>query len=256
MKCAIMQPSYLPWLGYFALIDQVDVFIFLDDVQFSHQSWQQRNRIKGRNGPIWLTVPTAKETRDGLIKDVTIAADLSWARKHRDSILQNYAKVPHFARLKAWLETTYTNPVQSLCQLNTLIIRNWAEILGIETRFALSSEFAPCTGKIDRLIDLCRTVGANEYLSPVGSYEYIAADNGFRAAGIELSYLHYEHPVYWQAHGEFVSHLSTVDLLMNEGPRSLEIVRSGIRAPYLHDELGQRIAEQGIIGDSQEPTAE
>lgn len=237
-RCAIMQPTYLPWMGYFALIGSVDVFIFLDDVEFSRQSWQQRNRIKTQGGAQWLTVPVLLAGKSHqLIRDVRTDETKHWRRQHGNTIAQSYAKAPHFAEHKEWLESVYQGGEERLCGLNMQVIAALAERLGLATRFERSSTLAKSDERSARLVDCCRAVGADEYLSPPGSFDYLEADKAFENSGLALRYLHYEHPQHRQLHGDFIPFLSALDVLLNEGPASGEIVQSGVRPPYTPEEL-------------------
>ena len=253
MKCAIMQPTYLPWAGYFALMTAVDVFILLDDVEFSHQSWQQRNRIKAQNGPQWLTVPVKLAgKKHQLIRDVEIDDNQPWRRRHSHAILQGYARAAHLAENRDWIESLYQQPTHSLCEWNIRFIGDVARILGLKTDVRRSSNIPKNDERSARLVDCCRAVGADEYLSPPGSFEYLDTDRSFDNTGITLSYLHYEHPVYDQLHGGFVSHLSVLDLLLNKGPASAAIIESGLRPAYSHEQLRAVRAQQP--GDGSMPT--
>lgn len=252
MRIAIMQPTYLPWTGYFALMDQVDAFVFLDDVQFNHRSWQQRNRIKSPSGPMWLTVPVlTKGQRHQLIYEVEINPDEPWQRKHITTISKNYSKAAWISEYQSWLEEALRCPWTSLCELTISLANDLTRCLGIHTPFVNASDLKTTGSKVDKLINICRRLGADEYLSPTGSFEYIEADNRFPDAGIQLLYQHYEHPTYRQLHGGFLSHLSIVDLLLNEGSRSLEIIRSGERTPYTSEDMGESASEGQLpIGGS------
>lgn len=235
-----MQPTYLPWMGYFALIDQVDTFVLLDDVKFNKRSWQQRNRIKTDDGPMWLTVPVLTSGRSGqLIQEVEISADERWTSKHLKSVQLNYASAAHYSWLEPWLEEVYAREWTKLRALNEHIIQTLSEKLDLEADFVFASELGVKGRKAHRLVNICQALGATEYLSPLGSREYIEADNPFPEAGIDLYYQHFEHPTYQQLHGDFVSHMSVIDLMLNEGPGSLEIIRLGERAPYTSEEASQ-----------------
>jgi len=241
-----MQPTYLPWTGYFALMSSVDVFIFLDDVEFSRQSWQQRNRIKTQNGSLWLSVPVRLAGRSHqLIRDVEIDDSQHWRRRHGDTISMSYAKAAHMAWLRPWLQEVYQAQESSLCELNIRMIRDMAGFLGLKTEFKRAAAIDKSGDRVGRLVACCKTVGADEYLSPVGSFEYLDAGNTFDSEGIRLRYLHYEHPTYRQLHGAFVSHLATIDLLLNEGPDSSAVIASGLRTPFTHEELRDVLRQQG-----------
>jgi hypothetical protein len=244
MRIAIMQPTYLPWMGYFALVDQVDTFVLLDDVEFNERSWQQRNKIKATDGPMWLTVPVLKSGRRGqTIQEVEINTDERWQDKHRKSIEFNYAGAEYVSDLEDWLHQTYDEAEwERLCALNVHVITTLTDRLGLEVDFVRSSEVDASGQKANRLVDLCQALGASEYLSPLGSREYIREDNPFPSTDVDLLYQHFEHPTYEQQHGDFVSHMSVVDLMLNEGDESRAILRSGEREPYTAEEA-HRMAE-------------
>lgn len=235
MKVAIMQPTYLPWIGYFGLMNSVDIFVFLDSVQFSKQSWQQRNRIKTPNGTMWLTVPTLSKGKSGqLISEV--AVDLrGFQRKHRCSIEQSYKHTRYFdiyaPALFGILEQKHTH----LSQMNMELILCLKNALGIQTKTMLASEILAETAsdKVDYLVGICNALQATEYYSPVGSKEYLSGSlHKFSEVGISVHYNEFLHPTYSQKFGEFVSHLAAIDLLFNEGPKSLDIIKRGYETPF------------------------
>jgi hypothetical protein len=248
IKCAIMQPTYLPWVGYFALIGSVDVFVFLDDVEFSHQSWQQRNKIKAQSGSQWLSVPVRIAGKSHqLIRDVEINDEQSWRRRHASTILMNYAKSRYIALYRAWIQNIYETQQSSLCDVNIRIIQDIAGFLGLRTEFRRSSTMNKLDNRIGRLVAYCKAVGADEYLSPPGSFDYIGAGKEFSSEEISLSYLHYEHPVYRQVHGSFVPYMSAIDVLLNEGPNSCAVIMSGLKKPYTHEELEEVLLQQKVV---------
>jgi len=238
VRIAIMQPTYLPWIGYFALMDQVDQFVLLDDVEFSRQSWQQRNRIKTQDDWLWLTVPVYHKGRSGQrINEMEINQQVNWGTNHYKTLRQYYCSAACWEENRTWLLDIYSSSWQKLCMLNKTIIEKLANLLGINATIHSSSNLNAGSGRVDRLIRICQLLGGDEYLSPIGSFEYIEGENRFPDAGIRLLYQHYEHPTYRQLYGEFISQLSVVDLLLNEGPRSLEVIRSGERSPYTSEEV-------------------
>jgi len=228
---AVMQPTYLPWIGYFDLIDQADIFVLYDDVDFSKQSWQQRNRIKTSAGVQWLTVPVLTKGRSGQrICDVQINPRSNDLAKHIKTIEQAYSKATfqktYMGELTALLSGTYV----FLADLNIVLIQWFCEKLGIKTPLVRSSELNLEGTRVERLISLCRTVHGTRYLSTPGSKVYIDENNLFEQNQINLVYHRFTHPVYRQLHGEFVPYLSVLDLLLNEGELSLAIIRSGRNA--------------------------
>lgn len=218
-RIAILQPGYLPWLGYFDQLARVDLFVHYDDVQYTRRDWRNRNRIKGPGGPQWLTVPVAVKGRyDVLIRDVPIA-DADWTRLHLATLRHCYARAPHFdlvyPRLEAWL----TRPWERLADLCIAGVELLAGLLRITTPTVRSSTVPGCDGlhKTDRLLAVCRALGATDYLSGAAARDYLDVA-AFERSGIAVTFQDYAHPVYPQLWGDFVSHLSVVDLLMNVGP--------------------------------------
>lgn len=224
---AIMQPTYLPWLGYLALIDQADVFVLLDDVQFERRSWQQRNRIKGPAGAVTLTVPVHKAPRETRIRDIRVNFDHNFPEAHRATIEHAYKRASHFADYQEELAAHFDDPPSLLHELNVKLIHWMAAKLEAVARFVSSSALAATGRKDAYLAAICEELGATEYLSPQGSRDYLAESSFFRH--IPVRYLEFDHPTYPQLHGPFVSHLSAVDLLFNVGPGASDVLRAGYR---------------------------
>lgn len=241
---AIMQPTYLPWIGYFDLIDSVDRFVFLDDAQVLKRSWGVRNRILGQNGEAFLTVPLSghRHGEDSAFVDTLIDPGQPWARTHLATIRHAYAKAPHFAEIFASLEAWLSAGHATIGALNEDFICTTARRIGITTPFLKSSELEGTEGrKDDRLLSICRAIGADTYLAAPGSAAYIEQEQeggAFAGSGVEIRYHNFAHPVYPQRQDAFVSHMSVVDLLMNCGYASaLEIIRSGRRPALAPSEL-------------------
>lgn len=225
---AIMQPTYLPWIGYFGMIDRADVFVFLDSVQFARRSWQQRNRIKAANGVQMLTVPVLKKgAREQRIDDVRIDDAARFAEKHRRAIEHAMAKAPYFKDYSGGLFATLEAGHERLADLDIALIRWLSGAFGIDTSFAQSSQIDAAGSKADLLAEICRALGGDVYLSAPGSAEYIEESDAFQRAGVALIYHSFEHPAYAQLHGPFEPYLSAIDLLFNLGPGSLACIRSG-----------------------------
>ena len=235
MKIAISQPTYLPWLGYFDLMDQVDIFVFLDTVQFDKRSWQQRNRIKVPEGLLYLTVPVVVKGRFAQrIKDVEIESAYFIA-KHLRSIETNYRRAPFFEKYFPELAAIFEmcSDHLRLADLNIRLIKWMSETLGIKTAVHRSSEIAHEGSRSELLLSLCRTLNADDYISALGSANYLLGDLPlFLSAAIKVYFQDYEHPQYGQLFPPFQSHASTLDLIFNEGDRALEILRSG-RKPVM-----------------------
>jgi hypothetical protein len=247
VKIAIAQPTYLPWLGYFDLLDQVDRFVILDSVQFEKQSWQQRNRIKTPTGLQWLTVPVAFRGRLGQkIADVEIREPDFW-RDHLRAIELNYRRAPYFDRYYAPLSRLVQSESahRNLSRLTTAMLRWFADALGIETLMALSSEL-PAQGKRTSLLaEICTSLGATSYLSPLGSAEYLLSEIALLTdRNIKVTFQHYEHPAYKQLFPPFQPYACALDLLFNEGDNAGQIIRSGRRTPYLPEEVVALLGEK------------
>jgi hypothetical protein len=227
-----MQPTYLPWLGYFDLMDRVDVFVLLDSVPFSHQSWQHRNRIRAGRELARLTIPVLTKARHGqAIVDVEINRTAPFAHKHLRTLRQHYGRAPYLSTYLPMLETIIETGVAAgrLVDVTIPLLRYLSESLGISTTIMRSSELAVSGERSRLLVAICERQVSSSYLSPPGSVEYLFDDLGlFQDAGIGIFFQRFQHPSYRQVGGEpFVAYASLVDLLFNEGPESLAILRSG-----------------------------
>ncbi len=233
LKVAIMQPTYLPWIGYFDLMDQCDLFIFLDSVQFDKRSWQQRNRIKSQKGEEPLTVPVfSKGKFDQKINEVEIDHTSRFSDKHLKTIQHAYAKAPFFNEYFEDLSKIFSKKQPLLVDLNISLIIWFKEKIGIKTKLVRSSQIGGNGSKVELLVSLCKEVGATHYISPPGSKNYIDENNLFISNGITLSYHSYQHPQYAQLHGDFLPYMSILDLLFNEGSNTLSIIRSKLHPPH------------------------
>lgn len=225
---AIMQPTYLPWIGYFGMVDRADVFVFLDSVQFARRSWQQRNRIKSANGEQMLTVPVlSKGARDQTIADVHVDCGSRFADKHRRAIEHALGKAPYFKDHAGGLSDVLNVGHERLADLNIELITWISAALGISSRFVRSTQLDVQGVKAELLADICQALEADVYLSAPGSRDYIEESDAFDGRGITVRYHDYEHPTYPQLHGAFAPYMSTIDLLFNVGPHSLQSIRSG-----------------------------
>ena len=225
---AIMQPTYLPWLGYFGLMKSVDLFILLDSVQFTRRSWQQRNQIKSAKDSIWLTVPVlSKGKRDQLISEVEIDQSRDFPQGHQRALELNYKKAPHFDAYMPQLQNLLGADNRYLSNLNIDLINYLRDALGITTPMRRASEFEAVGTKADLLASLCEQVGATEYISPPGSKDYLDQSDAFAKLGIPLRYFNFMHPEYPQRFGDFLPYMSVVDLLFNCGSESMQVIEKG-----------------------------
>lgn len=233
MICVISQPTFLPWLGWFDLADQADVMILLDDVQFSKQSWQQRNRIRTRNGLEFLTVPVKTSGRFGqLIMDCELS-DRRSIIKMIKTIRTSYAKALFFSSVIDDLESVMVAATDSglLVDLNIALITWMAGHLGVSTPMLRASTLDVCGRRGDYMAAICEHIGADHYLSPAGSKNYLIEDkSSFDQRNITV-WLHvYEHPEYKQQFSPFMPFASALDLIFNAGPAAPKILRSGRRS--------------------------
>jgi hypothetical protein len=227
-RVAIMQPTYLPWSGYFGLMRSVDLFVFLDSVQFARRSWQQRNQIKTANGAQWLTVPVnSKGKRDQRIGEVEIDLTAQFAAAHTRAIEFNYRKGAAYGAMAPGILAELNAPREKLAELTIGLTLKIQAMLGIETPVLRSSAMSGEGTKADLLASLCREVGATEYVSPPGSQEYLDESDAFKRAGIPVRYFKFQHPEYPQLFGEFLPYMSCIDMLFNCGDRSLGLIESG-----------------------------
>lgn len=223
---AIHQPNYLPWLGYFYKIASCDMFVLLSNVQYAKNSIINRSKIKTSQGASWLTIGVlTKGKPNQLISEVKINNNVLWRDTHWKSISQNYARAPHFDEYKEAFAGFYQRYWERLAELNEELIRSICQMLGIEnTKFIKASDINVSGSGTELLINICKEVGANTYLSGFGGAKYMDEDK-FRDAGIELRYYDFKHPVYHQLWGDFIPNLSVIDLLFNEGDKSLQILK-------------------------------
>jgi len=228
MRVVVLQPSYLPWLGFFDQLFRADVFVLYDDVQYDKNGWRNRNRIKTPGGPQWLTVPVLTSGRGPQpINEVRIRNDRTWARKHLAAIEQNYARTPFFDLYWEELSNLLRYRWERLVDLTMAGIHLLAGWLGTNTIILCSSQMGiRSDDRNERLLRICQHLRATVYMSGRKAVEYLDVSR-FRRAGIAVQFQDYEHPVYRQPHGPFMPYLSTLDLLLNHGLDSLEILTHG-----------------------------
>jgi hypothetical protein len=227
-----MQPTYLPWLGYLDLMDQVDTFVLLDTVQFDYRSWQHRNRIPGPGGkPTWVSVPVTKHSRRAPIRAVEIAAGGEFPDRHVNLLRDRYRAAPDPDRLDGLVEQISLPPSGLLVDLTGPLLTWLAGELEVDTSVVWASTLAGTGSRSELLASLSAAVGADRYVSPPGSLDYLAEDHAaFTDRGIEVLVHRYEHPVYDQG-APFQSHCSAADLILRHPGHAAEVLRSGHRAP-------------------------
>ncbi len=223
MKIAIIQPSFLPWRGYFHLIQRSDIFVFYDDVQYDKDSWRNRNIIKTKNGPQWITVPVLKKNRFGQkINEVMInnIPEGAWQKKIWNAILMNYRKSRYFNKFAPFFEPIFSRSWEKLVDLDIFTTVSICDILGIKRNFFRSSELAVSGDRITRLVNICKKLNADHYISGPSAANYIKRDDEFTQNGIKLEFHNYGYSGYEQLYGEFLPQVSIIDLLFNCGKKS------------------------------------
>jgi hypothetical protein len=225
----LSQPTFLSWIGYYDLIDQSDVFVILDDVKFEKQSWHHRNNFKSKTGLELFTVPTI-ENKSKLIKDIEIFNPERVQKKFRNFLITNYSKAKFFKRyFSIFIEKFNKNSsTKKLLLLNISLIKLTLELLQIEKKILFSSFLEVNKSKCEKIIEICKKCNDNIYLSSEGAKEYLLNDrNKFTHNQIEVLLHNYDHPVYSQLFGKFKPYSSILDLIMNEGDNSKNIIQSG-----------------------------
>lgn len=219
----VLQPGYLPWLGFFDQMRRSDIFVIYDDVRFDKHGWRNRNRIKSPTGPHWLTVPVIV-TSGQRIYEIEVDNRQPWARKHLGTIKQFYAKAPYLKHYLPELEELLAGRRwEQLVDLDIAVIELLCGWLNVEPQWLRSSELGIMGEQSQRLLNLCLHFGARRYLSGDAAQTYLDIEL-FAKHGIEVEWQNYQHPVYTQQHGEFLPFLSALDLLLNCGPESASII--------------------------------
>ena len=225
-KIAILQSNYIPWKGYFDLIQMVDEFVLYDNVQYTKNDWRNRNKIKTPNGTQWLSIPVRGESLTQLIQDTKVVNN-NWRKKHWKTLLQNYSKTKNFKSFRDSFEQLYLEHNEEfLSEINLKFIRRINDILGIKTKISWGSDFNCEGNKIERLIAICEQAGADEYISGPAAKSYIDS-NIFTSAGIKISWMDYsDYPEYNQLFPPFTHEVSILDLIFNEGPNATNYMKS------------------------------
>jgi hypothetical protein len=225
-RTAIVQSNYIPWKGYFDMINHVDEFVLLDEVQFTRRDWRNRNRIKTPAGLRWLTIPVEVKGRFTQRIDETRIADPGWARSHWSAIEQAYSGTPHFAAVAERLGPIYAGLAaeDSLSRVNLALLRAVCAMLEIRTPISYSTDYETGDDRSQRLLDVCLATGASEYVSGPAASGYLDVDR-FARAGVAVAWFDYAgYPEYPQPHGSFEHGVSVVDLLCCAGPAARDLL--------------------------------
>lgn len=221
----VHQPEYMPWLGFFDKLARCDTFVIYDDAQYQHGGFHNRNKIRTSKGWEWITVPIV-HGHPQIIKNVRIAGS-DWKKKHLNAIKHNYEKSPYFQDFFPLIEEAINFEHELLIDLNLHLIKSFAEALGINVTMVRSSQM-PYGGKEknEKLVSMCKFLGADTYMSGSGGATYLDEEM-FSAANIQVKWHSYNHPMYTQKHQIFESNMSIIDLLFNTGPEANNIILKG-----------------------------
>lgn len=226
-KLAIVQSNYIPWKGYFDLINSVNEFILFDDMQYTRRSWRNRNKIKTRDGVRWLTIPVAVKGRYYQKIIDTRISDPRWGEKHFNTIRHSYARAPYFRQYEDLFAELYLNcNLVYLSEINYRFLSAICDLLGIRTRLSWSSNYRIIQGKTERIVDLCKQAGASCYVTGPAAEAYLDEEL-FAREGITLTYMHYsEYAEYPQLFPPFEHAVSFIDLLFNTGSKATHYMKS------------------------------
>lgn len=219
---SIHQPNYLPWMGFFHKILKSDIFVILDDVQYTKNSYQNRVRIKGPNGVVWLTEPVKSASLSTLTCDIVFDNEI-WKSRHIKTIQAFYGKSHFFKYYESDVLSIFNNNFSNLVDFNLFAIREILRMLRVEVQMVKSSELNVLTKGTDRLVEIVQLLGGKKYICGAGADNYQEDDKFFKnSIGVEK--IRYVQPVYGQLWGGFVPHMSILDLLFNSGPQSIDIL--------------------------------
>lgn len=225
---AIIQSNYIPWKGYFDIINSVDEFVLFDDVQYTRRDWRNRNKIKTSNGAQWITIPVEVKGKFSQKIRETRVSDSRWAQEHWRSILHSYSKAAFFDKYSDQVKELYSRAgdLEYLSEVNHLFISAICRFLGIDTRLSWSSDYDLKDEKTERLLSICQQLGATEYVSGLAARDYLDV-SAFEAKDMKVTWYEYSgYPEYEQLHGDFDHAVTVLDLLFNTGPDAPEYMRS------------------------------
>ena len=220
---SIHQPVYLPWLGFFEKIISSEKFVFLDDVQYEKNGFQNRNKIRTNEGDIWLTVPVKTKSKT-LLKNVKIDDSSNWMKKHSKSILLNYSQSKFFDNYWPELKKIYEKKYECLVEINMEIIKFLLKKFEIKTEIVFSSELKIVEKGSDRIIKICKVLDADTYISGIGGKQYLSKED-FIKNKIHIKFQNFKHPTYQQVFDPFYSNMAAIDLLFNEGSNAINIIK-------------------------------
>lgn len=224
-RAAIVQSSFLPWRGFFDMMDDVDVFYIYDDVAFTSKSWRSRNRIKTARGPSWITVPTVHAWPRNTIDETEINNDQDWRSRILSQITEAYRQAPYFQEVFPELERHLGAGYRTVSELNVALVRWAAERLSIGADLRFTRDLGVSGKGEDRVMSLLDKAGIKWLVNGPTAKQYSTVDL-YRERGISLSFMQYDYPEYPQLHGAFTQETSIIDLFFNTGPDARRYLKS------------------------------
>jgi hypothetical protein len=219
---AIRQPGYFPYLGFFKKIQTCDIFVFFDDAQYAIRAWDNRNKIKQDGETMWISVPVSEPFKKKL-NEIKIANN-EWIPKHILAIKKNYQRAPYFKDYWEDIESILNKKWEKLIDLNLALIEHFIQVLDIKTKIIRSSELDVEGSSSKKLLNICKKINADSYLSGIMGREYLD-ERIFKKEKINVVYENFIHPKYSQINGEFIPNLAVIDILFNEGENSKTILK-------------------------------
>lgn len=243
MIVSMMQPTFLPWIGYFELLKKSDLFIILDDFQFVYQSYHQKNKLLVNKDTFdWYTVPIDKgHSFKKRISEAKIKETLPWRKKMWKSIENNYGKSKYFEIYKEEIKNIILEPTPSLLEQNMRFINFVAEIIDCRTKIKFSSEINKIGTRSEEVLSILKTVGGTTYLSAYGSFGYMYEDDLFSKSEIKVLFQNHIPKVYMQQRtNEFIPYLSALDVLLNVGAEGFNDIIEGTLSWLTWEEMVER----------------
>jgi hypothetical protein len=223
-KIGICQSNYIPWKGYFDLIAKVDEFVIYDEVQYTKNDWRNRNIILTGNGPQWITIPVRVENLNQKISETKVFLG-NWYQKHINTLTANYSKAPYFKEYKDLIFDSFENQSEFLSEINVRLIKNICKILEINTVIRDSKDLNLDGDRNARLIDACKKINANVYLSGPAAKNYLD-ESLFSKNNIQIEWMDYSgYRTYNQLHSPFLHTVSIIDLIFNTGPEASQYLK-------------------------------
>jgi hypothetical protein len=222
----IRQPGYLPNIGFFQKLMFCDEFVYLDDTKYGSERWDNRNKIRSDKDFMFLTIPIVRKTKN-MLNEILIANNENWQKKHLRSLSLHYSKAPYFDDYWFELKSILEKKWEKIIELNIELI-DWIKLkLRIETKTVLSSKLEINETGNKKLLEICKKLNATRYLSGKMGKNYLD-ESIFVSNNIQVIYDNFDHPKYNQVHGNFLPNMSIIDLLFNEGEKSIKIINNSI----------------------------